>query len=75
MDLTPAMRRTLDTKNCSYILRRHPAQMLDGPLDATHHHAQIRVALERIGKSTGRMGLLIAAPALALDSVVITSNA
>lgn len=116
------MRRTLDTNICSYILRRHPADMIERfatldrsqlwlsaivaaelrfgaaklgtprfssaieawlvgfdvrawPLEATHHYAQIRAALERQGKPIGGMDLMIAAHALAEDSVVITNNA
>lgn len=116
------MRRTLDTNICSYILRRHPPDMvarfanlnrqevwlsaivaaelrfgavklgaprfaaaveswLSGfdvrawPLEATHHYAQIRAALERSGQPIGGMDLMIAAHALAEDSVVITNNA
>lgn len=116
------MRRTLDTNICSYILRRHPAEMIERfatldrsqlwlsaivaaelrfgaaklaaprfsaaveawlvgfdvrawPLEATHHYAQIRSALERQGKPVGGMDLMIAAHALAEDSVVITNNA
>ena len=116
------MRRTLDTNICSYILRRHPASMIERfatldreqlwlsaivaaelrfgaaklaaprfqaaveawlvgfdvrpwPLEATHHYAQIRTALERAGKPIGGMDLMIAAHALAEDSVVITNNA
>lgn len=116
------MRRTLDTNICSYILRRHPPEMIDRfaaldrsqvwlsaivaaelrhgavklgsprfqsaveawlsafdvrpwPLDATHHYAEIRSSLERNGKPIGNMDLMIAAHALAEDSVVITNNA
>lgn len=116
------MRRTLDTNICSYILRRHPAEMIERfatlnrgdlwlsaivaaelrfgaaklgaprfaaaveawlvgfdvrpwPLEATHHYAHIRSALERIGQPVGGMDLMIAAHALAEDSVVITNNA
>lgn len=116
------MRRTLDTNICSYILRRHPAEMIERfasldksqlwlsaivaaelrfgaaklasprfqaaieawlagfevlpwPLDAAHHYAQIRSELERAGKPVGGMDLLIAAHAMAEDSVVITNNA
>jgi tRNA(fMet)-specific endonuclease VapC len=116
------MRRTLDTNICSYILRRHPAEMterfasldksqlwlsaivaaelrfgaaklasprfqaaieawlagfevLPWPVDAAHHYAQIRSKLERAGKPIGGMDLLIAAHAMAEDSVVITNNA
>lgn len=116
------MRRTLDTNICSYILRRHPPEMIERfatldrnqlwlsaivatelrfgaaklasprfqaaveawltgfdvrpwPLEATHHYAQIRTALERAGKPVGGMDLMIAAHALAEDSVVITNNA
>ena len=116
------MRRSLDTNICSYILRRHPAEMIarfatldrdqlwlsaivaaelrfgaaklgsprfaaaveawlvgfdvrPWPLDATHHYAQIRAALERAGKPIGGMDLMIAAHAMAEDSVLITNNA
>ncbi|MDP3422131.1 MAG: PIN domain-containing protein, partial [Burkholderiaceae bacterium] len=43
------------------------------PLDATHHYAQTRAALERAGMPIGGMDLLIAAHAMAEDSVVITN--
>lgn len=116
------MRRTLDTHICSYILRRHPAEMIERfatldrsalwlsaivaaelrfgaqklgsprfasaveswltgfdlrpwPLEAAHHCARIRVELERRGQPIGGMDLMIAAHALAEDSVVITNNA
>lgn len=116
------MRRTLDTNICSYILRRHPASMIERfdslqrdqlwlsavvaaelrfgavklasprfsaaveawlagfevrawPLEATHHYAQIRAALERGGKPVGAMDMLIAAHVIAEDSVLITNNA
>jgi len=45
------------------------------PLSATHRYAQIRAALERTGKPIGGMDLMIAAHALAEDSVLITNNA
>ncbi len=116
------MRRTLDTNICSYILRRHPASMIERfatldpsqlwlsaivaaelrfgaaklaaprfsaaieawlsgfdvrpwPLDATHHYAQMRSALERAGQPVGAMDMLIAAHAMAEDSAIITNNA
>jgi tRNA(fMet)-specific endonuclease VapC len=116
------MLRTLDTNICSYILRRHPASMIERfalldrsqlwlssivaaelrfgaaklaaprfsaaveswlagfdlrpwPLQATHHYAQIRAALERAGQPVGAMDLLIAAHAMAEDSVIVTNNA
>jgi tRNA(fMet)-specific endonuclease VapC len=116
------MRRTLDTNICSYILRRHPLEMIERfatldrsalwlsaivaaelrfgaqklgsarlasaveswltgfdvlpwPLEATQHYANIRASLERGGHPIGGMDLLIAAHALAQDSVVITNNA
>lgn len=116
------MRRTLDTNICSYILRRHPVDMLarfaslnrqdlwlsaivaaelrfgaaklasnrfaaaveawlvgfdvrPWPLQATHHYAQVRAALERSGQPIGGMDLMIAAHALAEDTVLITNNA
>lgn len=116
------MRRTLDTNICSYILRRHPASMIERfsdldrgqvwlsavvaaelrfgaaklastrfaavveswlsgfdlrpwPLEATHHYAAIRAALERAGQPIGGMDLLIAAHAMAEDSALVTNNA
>jgi tRNA(fMet)-specific endonuclease VapC len=36
------------------------------PLDATHQYAQIRTALERVGKPIGGMDLMITAPLLSL---------
>ena len=116
------MRRTLDTNICSYILRRHPADMVarfatlnreqlwlsaivaaelrfgaaklgsprfaaaveawlagfelrPWPLEATHRYAQARAALERAGQPIGGMDLMIAAHAMAEDSVVVTNNA
>jgi tRNA(fMet)-specific endonuclease VapC len=116
------MRRTLDTNICSYILRRHPASMIERfagldrsqlwlsamvaaelrfgavklasprfsaaveawlagfdlrpwPVEATHHYAQMRAALERAGQPVGAMDMMIAAHAMAEDSVVVTNNA
>ena len=116
------MRQTLDTNICSYILRRHPASMIERfanldrsqvwlsamvaaelrfgaaklassrfsaavegwlagfevrswPVDASLHYASIRAALERTGQVIGGMDLLIAAHALAEDSVLVTNNA
>lgn len=116
------MRRTLDTNICSYILRRHPASMIERfaaldrqqlwlsaivaaelrfgaaklaspkfsaaieawlagfdvrpwPVQAAHHYAQLRASLERAGQPVGGMDMLIAAHAMAEDSVVITHNA
>lgn len=116
------MRRTLDTNICSYILRHHPASMIERfaalhrqqlwlsaivaaelrfgaaklaspkfsaaveawlagfdvrpwPVEAAHHYAQLRAALERAGKPVGGMDMLIASHAMAEDSVVITNNA
>ena len=116
------MQRTLDTNICSYILRRHPASMIERfadldrkqlwlsaivaaelrfgaaklasdrfaasveawlagfelrpwPTEASLAYANIRVALERSGKLIGGMDLLIAAHAIAEDSVLITNNA
>lgn len=116
------MRRPLDTNICSYVLRRHPASMLERfvglgrgqvwlsaivaaelrfgaaklasirfsaaveawlagfdvrpwPPEATRHYANIRTALERSGQPVGNMNLLIAAHAMAEDSVVVTHNA
>jgi len=116
------MRRTLDTNICSYILRKHPADMVERfasldrsqlwlsaivaaelrfgaakldspkfraaveawlagfdvqpwPLEATHAYARIRNALERAGQPIGGMDLMIAAHAMAEDSVLVTNNA
>ena len=116
------MRRTLDTNICSYILRKHPADMIERfagldrsalwlsaivaaelrfgaaklgvprlqaaveawlagfdlkpwPLEATLQYASMRLQLERAGTPIGGMDLMIAAHALAEDSVLITNNA
>ena len=45
------------------------------PLEAKHHYATIRSALERSGKPIGGMDMLIAAHAIAEDSAIITINA
>ena len=45
------------------------------PLEATHHYATIRSALERAGRPIGGMDVLIAAHAIAEDSAIITNNA
>ncbi len=45
------------------------------PAEATHHYANIRAALERAGQPIGGMDLLIAAHAMAEDSVLVTNNA
>ena len=44
------------------------------PLDATHHYARARATLERSGQPIGGMDLMIAAHALAEDSVLVTAN-
>lgn len=41
---------------------------------AERHYAEIRLSLERIGRPIGGNDLLIAAHALALDCVLVTSN-
>ena len=45
------------------------------PVEATLRYADIRAALERSGKIIGGMDLLIAAHAIAEDSVLVTNNA
>jgi tRNA(fMet)-specific endonuclease VapC len=45
------------------------------PVPATEHYSQIRAKLERDGTIIGAMDLLIAAHALANDSVLVTNNA
>lgn len=45
------------------------------PLEATHHYAQIRSGLEKVGQSIGGMDLMIAAHALSESSSLITNNA
>lgn len=45
------------------------------PTDATHHYAALRVELEKMGKPIGGMDMLIAAHAMAEDSVLVTNNA
>jgi tRNA(fMet)-specific endonuclease VapC len=47
----------------------------DWPTQATEHYAHIRDRLERDGNTIGAMNLLIAAHALANDSVLVTNNA
>lgn len=116
------LRHTLDTNICSYVLPRHPVEMVERlsrlepdqlwlsaivaaelrfgalklgsarfqgaveawllgfmlkpwPLEATHHYARMRSELERKGTPVGNLDLMIAAHALAEDSVVITNNA
>ena len=50
-------------------------EQLPWPLEATHHYAKMRSELERIGRPVGNLDLMIAAHAVAEDSVVITNNA
>jgi tRNA(fMet)-specific endonuclease VapC len=45
------------------------------PLQATHHYAQIRCELEKMGKPIGGMDLMIAAHAISEQSILITNNA
>ena len=45
------------------------------PAEAAHHYASIRAALERAGQPIGGMDLLIAAHAMAEDSVLVANNA
>ena len=45
------------------------------PLAAPHEYARIRAALQQAGQPIGGMDLLIAAHALAEDSVLVTNNA
>lgn len=45
------------------------------PLEATQHYVNIRAALEWTGQPIGGMDLLIAAHAMAEDSVLVTNNA
>jgi tRNA(fMet)-specific endonuclease VapC len=42
---------------------------------AATHYARLRAALERSGKPMGNMDMLIAAHALSLDAVLVTSDA
>jgi tRNA(fMet)-specific endonuclease VapC len=44
------------------------------PLEASHHYAQIRAALDRAGTPIGGICLMTAAHALAEDSVIITNK-
>jgi tRNA(fMet)-specific endonuclease VapC len=50
-------------------------ELRDWPLAATHHYARLRAQLEAKGTPVGNLDLMIAAHALAEDSVVITNNA
>lgn len=45
------------------------------PIEATHHYAQIRSELEKIGRPIGGMDLMIAAHAQSEKSILITNNA
>ena len=45
------------------------------PVEASNHYARVRCALERQGQPIGNMDLMIAAHALAEDTVVVTNNA
>lgn len=45
------------------------------PAEATQHYARIRASLERAGQTIGSMDMLIAAHAMAEDSVLVTNNA
>jgi len=49
--------------------------MLPWPVEATHHYARLRAELESNGTPVGNLDLMIAAHALAEDSVVVTNNA
>jgi tRNA(fMet)-specific endonuclease VapC len=49
--------------------------ILPWSLEATHHYAQIRAALERSGQTIGGMDMMIAAHALAEETVLVTNNA
>ncbi|HEX5739851.1 MAG TPA: hypothetical protein VFY22_15165 [Hydrogenophaga sp.] len=44
-------------------------------MEAAHQPAQLRAALERAGQPEGGMDMMIAAHALAEDSVITTNNA
>jgi tRNA(fMet)-specific endonuclease VapC len=44
------------------------------PVEATHHYAQMRAALEHAGQPVGAMDMMIAAHALALDATLVTHN-
>ena len=50
-------------------------ELLPWPLVASHHYARLRAALEVRGTPVGNLDLMIAAHALAEDSVVITNSA
>ncbi len=45
------------------------------PVEATHHYAEIRTGLEKMGQPIGGMDLMIAAHALSESSSLITNNA
>ena len=45
------------------------------PAEAAQHYARIRASLERAGQTIGSMDMLIAAHAMAEDSVLVTNNA
>lgn len=45
------------------------------PVEATHHYAEIRCELEKIGRPIGGMDLMIAAHAMSEKSTLVTNNA
>ena len=44
------------------------------PVDCVYHYGHIRASLEKSGKSTGPLDLLIAAHALAMNATLVTHN-
>jgi tRNA(fMet)-specific endonuclease VapC len=50
-------------------------EVRDWSSNASHHYAALRTALEKQGKPIGGMDMMIAAHAMAEDSVLITNNA
>lgn len=57
-------------------LRRFFARVdhFDWDRDAAEHHAMVRIAARAVGRSAGRFDLMIAAHALALGRILVTSD-
>jgi tRNA(fMet)-specific endonuclease VapC len=59
-------------KRIENLLRQIDVAPLESPVD--HHYGRARAAVEKAGTPIGRNDLLIAAHALATDSILVTDN-
>jgi tRNA(fMet)-specific endonuclease VapC len=59
-------------KRIESLLRQIDVAPLESPVD--HHYGRARAAVEKAGTPIGRNDLLIAAHALATDSILVTDN-